>query len=224
MDINNHVFCIINNDKILNVDNELADHVILPIMDYEELLVSEEMLISPELVLINKKELNGLKNSLRIVRNKSLQQVDKAKADSHGYTLKYCEKRKIDSDYDECSYYITKDTPHSIKIPIEDASELIKRDLIDFYNYIEFPEFVSNSGINYRKRLTNREIILANIQMQSKDYAERDFVLDNSSWGRNVKKFFSNIANKNFIFDITKFTADYGKGTYQVSYLSTGPI
>ena len=224
MDMKNNIFYKMIDTKMVLTEYTSAEYVILPIAEYDDLMVSEEMITSPDLVIINKKQYYGLENALRIVRNRGCQQVNKAKADKHGYTLKSCEKRKIDYDYDECAYFVTKDTPYSINMPFDDASVIIKRDLMDFYHYIEFPEFELSQSFNYKRKLTNREIIIAYSQMNSEYYKKQNFLLDNSLFGCNVKKFFDNILSKDFIFDITKFTTNYGNGTYQVSYLSTNFI
>ena len=74
-----------------------------------------------EFVMIDIQTFHGMKKAVRIVRDRAMQQIDKAKADVHGYTLVRAVKKKE-------VWSITKSTPYSIKIPFEEAS-VLKDDL-----------------------------------------------------------------------------------------------
>lgn len=86
-----------------------------------------------EAVLISTQEYHGLQKALRIVRDRAMQQIDKARADEHGYTLLRAERRRYSLSSSDEVWQVTKRTPYSLHIPIESVSELIKRDIEAFY-------------------------------------------------------------------------------------------
>ena len=109
------------NQKFVAADEKSATHVLIPIEEY-----------------------NGYEKALRIVHDRALQQIEKSKADEHGYTPLRAEKRC----YKSLSYawLITRRTPYSIKIKLEDAMTLIERDLSEHYNLKEISRISANIG------------------------------------------------------------------------------
>lgn len=175
------------------------------------------------MVAITKEEYHGLKNILRIVKDRAIQQIDKSKADDNGYTLKAAELKRYDIDRNEEAWYITKSTPYSISIPIEEAGVIIKNNLRDYYGLIELPQFVYNTwGNDAKRKMTEKDIINA-YKQRNNDNWEYDFYVDNSGWGREVKCFVDSLGEA-VAFKITKITSNYGQGNYEVSYWATGLI
>lgn len=224
MNKNSHVFFSYKDGKLIKSYEEVANYVLIPMHEYEEYITDEELLTSPELKLINIHEFYGGQNAIRIVRNRALQQVDKERADNHGYTLKFCERKRVEKGCDETAFFITKETPYSLKISLEDATALIQRDLQEFYHYVVFPEFEYAENNNAKRKLTKKEIIQATEQMKYEEYSDLIYLLENSIWGRNVRKFYEKTGIKKCIFDIEKFGLNYGIGRYQVSYWATHAI
>lgn len=104
-------------------------------------------------VLLDIDTYHGLKNALRIVRARSLQQVEKAQADAHGYILLRQERRKYEGKW---AWLVTMRTPHSVKMG-NAAYDIIKKDLQDFYGMQPFPDIVYPG--NLRRTATVKEIL-----------------------------------------------------------------
>ncbi len=175
-----------------------------------------------DVVTIGSEEYHGLLNALRIIRDRSLQQIDKSKADEHGYTLKYADMRIYDRIYPEYkACYVTKTTPVSMNTDLLTAKFLIEHDLKEYYNYIDLPVFdvTDISGVN-SKKLTKHDLLIAVKQSSDESY-NSGFYVENSDYGYQVKRFMDSIEGP-FIFETSKITGNIGQGVYDVSYWATG--
>lgn len=167
-------------------------------------------------------EYHGLQNCLRIIKDRSLQEIDKEKADQRGYTLKYAEQRIYDRSHPkQKAYLISKTTPVSLKIDLETASFLIRKDLASFYNYVDLSNIRT---CKYRSpfKIKAIDLLLAISQRDDPEYTH-DFYCDNSDNGRQIKDFLDK-APTNLIFNIARINANQGQGVYEVSYWATGLI
>ena len=78
-----------------------------------------------EYVMIPLAEYYGYEKAVRIVKDRAIQQVDKATADKYGYTLMRADKKRYNYEQDEKAWLITRNTPYSIKIGLEEAEYFI---------------------------------------------------------------------------------------------------
>lgn len=100
--------------------------------DGRDVIVPAEDAAYSEAVLIPTKGYHGLLKALDIVRDRACQQIDKSRADEHGYTLLRAERRQYGrSEYRP--WMVTKRTPYGVRTPYEDVSAIIGRDLNEFY-------------------------------------------------------------------------------------------
>lgn len=175
-----------------------------------------------DLVTIPKEEYNGLKNTLRIIRDRGRQQVVKSSPDKFGYTLKYADERVIDRSFPDIkAYYISRSSPYSLKIDLENAYFLIRTDLEEFYNYIDLssantPAFPKSSALN------PVDLVRAIKQRDDPAY-NQEFYLDNTDAGRRLKEFVD-ILPETVAFGSIRINGNIGQGVYEVSYWASSPI
>ena len=218
-----------------------ADYVRQPIGDYVPVeewntMVDQYMLLKAQIseiwendpvaddksYVISKSEYHGLQNCLRILRDRALQQIDKEHADPQGYTLKFADQRVYDRVHPEQkAYLISKTTPVSLKIDLETASFLIKKDLGSFYNYIDLTSVITRSYRNPSK-IKIQDLLIAISQRDDPRYTH-NFYVENSDNGKKIKEYLDN-APSNLIFNIARISANQGQGVYEVSYWATGLI
>ena len=170
------------------------------------------------MVLISQEEYNGYENAIRINRDKSLQQIDKSKADEHGYRLMLAEPRQYQKSV--TAWYIKKSTPRSIKIPINEAAFLIKRDLKDFYGFRELPTYIDDSDafFKHNSTLTPKELLRLH---------ERHIVKgEEPPEGGSNKVFYDFLAANHgkVAFEVDRISGNQGSGCYEVAYWATEPI
>lgn len=223
MEKEKHVFLALDKEnKLIKTNEEQADYVRIPIDDYYEMLKEEITADGTGTISIPVSEYNGYQKAIRIIRDRSLQQIDKEKADDNGYILKYAEKRKISNESQEEAFLVTKTTPYSIKIFPKDAVALIEADLRAYYNYIGFPTFCDADAYGGSKTLSENDIVNASHQFMDSSRKE-EFLLENSICGRKIKRFFE-IYNGKVAFKLTKLSSNYALGLYEVSYWATDII
>lgn len=214
-------------DRYISLEewSELMDRYEILRRQYEEACRSGEPLDNVGGVTVMSEEYHGYLNALRIIRDRSLQQIDKAKADEHGYTLKYADLRAYDRwqhpELKGC--FITKTTPVSLNIDLGTATFLIEKDLREFYGMIDLPVFtlVDDSLFNIKK-MTPYDLLIALNQKYDTSYSH-DFYVENSDYGQQVKAFLDSIQG-HFIFETVKISGNIGQGVYEVSYWATGFI
>ncbi len=222
MDQQKHIFLRKQSDgKTVKTTPEKAQQVKLPIADYNELIELHDTSISDDSVTISKSEYNGLQKALRISRERALQQVDKAVADEHGYTIRNMKKKRYSPEVNKDAWYITVVTPHSTKIARDDVIDLIKMDLKEFYGYLELPLIEDEHGRGHR--MTVKQLFKCLDQIKDPTWNEREFLLSNSQFGINVKKFFEGINHDRIAFELTDITANFGQGKYEISYWAVDP-
>ena len=115
--------------------------VTIPREEYEYLKTFPEL--PAGYVKIREEKLKGYENALRIIHDRALQQIDKAKSDQYGYRM--LDAKHIYDGYGEYRpdlrqkdievevWQIRMETPHSTKIAYEDALFIIKEDLERYY-------------------------------------------------------------------------------------------
>lgn len=216
MDILSHHFYRKASGKNVKTTQDRADTARIPIDDYQEFLNMYNQQNSDDMISIPKTEYNGLQKCLRIVKDRALQQVEKSKVDEHGYCPKSVKRRKYSQEIAKEALYVTYITPHSIKIPYDDAIDLIKFDLEKFYNYIDIPQIKDDKGIKHQ--ITKAQFFKIVDQLQDPEWQKRDFLLTNSPFGRRIKEWFSGKITDGVAFDFAELTANYAKGVYEASF------
>ena len=182
--------------------------------EYAQELEEKESL--PEgMVAISEEELNGYKKAVRIVRDRAVQQIDKAKADEHGYMLLRADKRKYERNTGK-AWLITKSTPYSIKIGLNEAFSMIERDLKEFYGLKELLVFgIDKYGCV--RRLSVKDLL---------NYYERYFKNGDDTSGignEDVVKALEWMDKTNGVmaFEISRIAKNAATGCYEVSYWAT---
>lgn len=208
-----------NNYVSVNDWNSLVDKYSVLSEQYDNLCKTNEDTGS---VSIPKEEYVGLQNMLRILKDRSLQQIDKAKADQYGYTFKYSDIRVYDKTNPNLkAYFVSKATPISLKIDFKTAYHMILCDLGKYYNYIDL-ERVKTLSYAKPSPIKPSDLLLARIQRKEPGY-KYNFYIDNSDYGRKVKEFIDE-SPEEIIFEISKVGSNIGLGIYEISYWATAPI
>lgn len=182
--------------------------------EYAEELEAKESL--PEgMMAISEEELNGYKKAVRIVRDRAVQQVDKAKADEHGYTLLRADKRKYERNKGK-AWLITRSTPYSIKIGLDEAFSMIERDLKEFYGLRELL-VLSAENDGCVRRLSTRDLLsyyegYFQNNNDTSDIGNKD-ILKSLEWMRKT--------NGVIAFEISRIAKNAATGCYEVSYWAT---
>ena len=184
-------------------------------------------------VLISKEQYNGYEKALRIIRDRALQQIDKAVADEIGYVFlsaeaKYMRQEKIDN-----LMYVRYRTAYSIKIPLANIKGVIIRDLIERHNMM--PE--SMKGYSYTN--WNGEKVYESISDRNIWNGVRDFITDKyngNDWKYReykdnpidigYRKVYDYIQSKGgaIAVEIDKIIANVGQGVYEVSFWATDVV
>ncbi len=198
--------------KLKRISNlEDADYVRIPAALYRESTVNKDR---GDIVHIHREEYNGFLKMLRILRDRELQQIEKEKADSHGYTTKYVDERIYDrSKPDITAFCVIKTTPISLRIDLQTAYTLIKKDLQEFYAFIDIEgqDFISNDGIH--KKIRTIDLLEAFKKKRE----------SNSEYGRKLKEIVDN-SPEAVSFGPIKLSANWGQGVYEVTYWAAEPV
>ena len=196
---------------------EEADFVRIPAATYKDAFEKTE---GEDVVQLPRAEYNGFLKMLRIIRDRELQQIDKEKSDSYGYTTKYVDERIYDRSRPEITaFYITKTTPISLKIDLYTAYTLVKKDLQEFYGFIDEQVYMSSEGIP--KKIKTIDLLEAFQKKSEKNY-DRDYYISNSEYGRKLKEIVD--SSEVISFGPLKLSSNYGQGVYEISYYATEPI
>ena len=180
--------------------------------------IENQEAIPEGMVAITEQELNGYKKAVRIVRDRAKQQIDKAKADEHGYTLMRADKRQYDREAGK-AWLITMSTPYSIKLSLSEASAIIERDLRDFYGLRDRP-IVEEFDYGYRKVLSVSDLL---------EYYERFIVngeethrIGNMEMIRGIRWLME--TKGRVAFELSRISRNIATGCYEVSYWATEPM
>ncbi len=195
---------------------EEADFVRIPAASYKEAFEKTE---GEDVVKISLEEYHGYRKMLRVIRDRELQQIDKQKSDSHGYSLKLVYKRIYDRSRPKITaFYITKTTPISLKIDLYTAYTLVKKDLQEYYRFMDEQVFISGEGI--QKTIKTIDLLEA-FQNKSENY-NREYYVSNTEYGRKLKEIVD--SSEVISFGPLKLSSNYGQGVYEVTYWATEPI
>lgn len=184
-------------------DEAAADYAVVPVSEY-----------------------NGLKNALRIVRERAIQQIDRSKADIHGYRLLRAEYEQIRTVREDVfAWRISKSTPYSAKMDVHTAKLQILQDLKEFYNFVRDEDI---SYVDERENFTRLsfEMLCRGIpsyQGWVNSDRKRDFIVNNDSCGRTLLKLF-NKHDGVVAFNIHRLSYNYSSGVYEVTYWASEPI
>lgn len=169
------------------------------------------------MVAISEEELNGYKKAIRIVRDRALQQVEKSKADEHGYTLLRADRRQYERKSGK-AWLVTKSTPYSIKIAPKDALYMIETDLREFYSLRNLP--VVSHDFNYDKTLSVGDLLRYYDRYfnNEEDYSDirNEEMLCALTWMAET--------NGTIVFEISRLARNAATGCYEVSYWATEPV
>lgn len=169
-----------------------------------------------EYAFIDIEKYNGLRKALRIVRDRALQQIDKQIADEHGYRLVRAARVEYSRSSTHKVWKITKSTPYSIKLGIEEAAYLIKQDMVDYYKLRPFPLKVQFGKI---VRMTYEDVAY-----EIECYCERE--IKDEDWLRCQER---NKRVTNFIEEYDglvvtepiEYSTNIGQGVYEVTYYAS---
>ncbi len=173
-------------------------------------------------VFLSQKEYKGYKNALRIIKDRSLQQIDKSQADKHGYRLMRGEKRNYGKKGKQ-AYLITKSTPYSIKMDPQVVKDEILDDLRQYYSFIDNRTYIDTRCNQKRKRITPSKYCDGIEQKDDPQWADRDFYGSNDDEGRAIYQIFQEY-NDVFIFEISKLSSNQAQGVYEITYWATDII
>ncbi len=212
-------------DEYISIEewNSLIDQYELAKDQYEKVLKLNPLKKDEDSIVISKQTYNGFLKMLRILRDRSLQSIDRAKADQHGYTIKNAIYRCIDRNYPDLkACFITKTTPISLKIDAETAKEMIWHDFLDFYNYIDLSR-VATPSFPKQEKIETLDILRGLDQQKDEAYKDFDFFVSNDDYGRKIKELIDG-TKRAFVFEITGLHGNIGLGVYEVNYLATDII
>ncbi len=174
-------------------------------------------------IVISQEEYNGYQKALRIVKDRSLQQIDKSQADKHGYRLLRADKRVYDRKNGKYAYQITKSTPYSIKMDPQVVKNVIQEDLTLHYNYVGIRTYVDTRVEKQEKRITISKYCDGIVQKDDPQYESRDFYSSNDEEGRAIYQVFKEYDNV-FIFEISTLSTNIAQGVYEITYWATDII
>lgn len=153
-------------------------------------------------------------NMLRIVQDRSLQQVEKSKADEHGYRLIRAQKKKHAGNRE--AWLIKKATPYSIKMDLRSAGMLISKDIVDYYHGI-YEELKHWRGVYegdlldwYRYGWLTYKRDFEHNKAAECGFLDRLDVLG--------------IDDGKMVFEIAEISGNIGTGTYEVAYWASDVI
>ena len=185
-----------------------------------------------QFVLVPIKEYHGYENALRILREKSLLNAEKSKADEHGYTLKLASE-SIRKDFGISAWKISAETPYSLKIGLENAAFLIEKDLRAYYGMPDPDELPEDRVSFYKKRAkmftpqrdVSWEVIYNNLSWAENSLVNDPFVnKEQRQMEIDECRTLINLHEKyqdRIILGIESISANYGNGRFQVTYIAT---
>lgn len=153
-------------------------------------------------------------NMLRIVQDRALQQVEKSKADEHGYRLIRAQKKEHFSNH--TAWLIKKATPYSIKMDLKSAGVLISKDIVDYYHGI-YEELQHWQGLYAVKLLDwyKHGWLTYKRDVKNNEAAECGFLDRLDVLG---------IDDGKMVLEITEISGNIGTGTYEVTYWANDQI
>lgn len=232
-----HVFTKVVDNKLQRCEREEADFVRVPIADYtsveewnnlfnafQELKASTsvpEDSSNEETIEIPVEEYNGYQKAIRIVRDRAIQQIEKSKADEHGYTLLRADKRPYSHKYESMAWLITMSTPYSIKMGLKEVSFMLEKDLTDFYGLRKLPDIPET---DYRGKPSFKtwyiKDFFSDLRYHKKD-ADRSSIQNESLL---FKYEFLDSCDWELAFEISRIARNSATGCYEVSYWATSPM
>lgn len=181
-----------------------------------------------EYIMLPINEYNGLKKAVRIVNDRALQQIDKSKADKYGFRVLRAGK-SFYKPGNGMVYLVTKETPYSIKIRLDEAWALIENKLREIHYWVDefdlkdfIPEDYDSDYMDVTCALYDSDYPKIIKNWENREYRAREYLLDNSKKGRAVKNLM--VKHSGMIISIAKVSANQAQGVYEVSYWCTQPI
>lgn len=187
---------------------EEADFIVLPITEY-----------------------HGLRKAVRIVSDRAFQQIEKSKADPYGFRVLRAGK----AYYREgrgMVYLVTKETPFSIRMRLDEAWALIEARLREIYYWTDELDLEAFAP---PEEAESRYDTLASSSLHASDYPKiveawddrkkkaREWLVENSKRGRAIKAAVERYEGM-LIIGIAKVSACQAQGVYEVSYWCTQPL
>lgn len=152
---------------------------------------------------------HGLLKAEEIVRRRACQQVKKSEVDDHGYKFLSAEKKYVKDKKAYC-WKITKLTPYSIDIGIEEVKGIVLNDLRSFYNYYKDAMFVDD----LLKCKTDEER-LQKIDSEFTKYA-RDGLTKAYNWMQTH--------GDRVLYELSRIRYNYQLGLFEITYLANDII
>ena len=172
-------------------------------------------------VEISVKAYHGLKIAKEIVKRRACQQVKESNVDENGYKFlmaekSYCKKmeNRTNGQGNKIYWKITKLTPYSLEVPLNDVKKLIMDDLENYYNYTEnitVLELLADDERDRKRKTTRSETAR--------------FPADNA-WVDKYKEALDWLEERNFkiVFDLIKVRLNYQIGLYEITYWASDLI
>lgn len=183
-------------------------------------------------VCVPKGEFRGLKKTLSIVNNRARQQIEKSKADKNGFRVMRADERYC-SKLNGMLWYVTKQTPYSIKLSLQEVLFMAKQTLKEQYTFISDvdlgkfyldSEKEKNAGKVMATRISGQWMPKAAEQWSDEVFrSERDFLVQNNDTGRALYRAFAQFEGL-FIIGIAGISQNYAQGVYEISYWATAAI
>lgn len=174
-------------------------------------------------VLVPVNEFNGLKKAVRIVNDRALQQIDKSKTDEHGFRLLRADLKRYQYGKDSRLWLVTKETPYSCKMAVDEASALIENKLRELYCWVDevnLQNYTDDRLDVWETRLSGEELGTAREQWHDAECREKyNFLIENSEKGRAVYQCFRE--HNAMILEVSKLSVNYAQGLYEVTYWAT---
>lgn len=164
---------------------------------------------------------HGYKKAVRIVRDRAIQQIDKSQADEHGYRLLRADLRQYSREQNNKGWLITRSTPYSVKMGLEDAYAMILFDLREYYGYRDIPKIEAHAGSLSKYVDFDADEIL---DYYKRFYVDKDTRRNISNQEMLRKLDFMDSCDGKFAFEINRIASNASAGVYEVSYWATALI
>lgn len=156
-------------------------------------------------------------NMLRIIKDRSLQQVSKSEADEHGYKFIRSRRRKyLRGNNSMKMWLVTKQTPYSVKMPISVVERSVMTDLETYYNSIirikGYKSTVYSGGTPVKDMFSLLSFL--NVRHEEPPDSYKPLIELFESKGIDYQK-------PRVIIELSELSANYAVGVYEVTYWAT---
>lgn len=197
------------------------DFVCLSIDEYDALRRSAGVREDERTVVISESEYNGYLNAIRVIKDRALQQVSKSEADEHGYKFLRSRRRWYMHENDRIQLWlVTKQTPYSVKMPVDVVERSVLSDLETSYNSLititDYRSDVPSCGTPIKDMFSLlRSLSVWRGEKPAEVYKPLLSLFENK--GIDYRK-------PRVIIELSELNASYAAGVYEVTYWATDVI